>query len=171
MIAWARRYQTTSPDRGTVTNRFNAFGEMREIVAADGATTTLRYDILGRIHGANCAGGTPTLTFDRAVNEIGSLAETTSTDGVTETTAYDAFGRAATRTTHVAGQPYEFSYTYDLMGRLDRVMYPATPGWPQFETRNTYFPTLRGTSTGSKNRHECELVAGFRTGCLWAHPG
>ena len=66
-----RRYQTTSPDRGTVTNRFNAFGEMREIVAADGATTTLRYDILGRIHERIAPEGTNTWTFNRAVNGIG----------------------------------------------------------------------------------------------------
>ena len=61
----------------------------------------------------------------------------------------------------MAGQPYEFSYTYDLMGRLDRVMYPATPGWPRFETRNTYFPTSGETQRVQRTDTNASLWQAF----------
>jgi RHS repeat-associated protein len=145
-----RRRTISDSNRGTSQTFYNAFGELRESRDAQGQPTILRYDDLGRLRERAAPEGTSTWVYDSALGALGALHTATSSDGVVDTNTYDGLGRVLSRTTQVAGQPLEFVNKYDAAGRVERVTYPATPGWPRFEVTNQYH------STG-------ELIATVRT--------
>ena len=133
-----RRTRLTTPEAGTETRSYNAFGDVREETDAEQRITTFVPDALGRvIEERTEEAGAPAITryrFDDAPNGIGAIAGATrvTPDAVTTAFAYDpVFG--APRATHLhlpAGgarsELFATEQTYDRFGRPDVVTYPRT---------------------------------------------
>jgi len=122
----------TDPDRGGWTFESDSLGERVHVrdakTAAPAWTQVLSYDVLGRIASRAEAEGTTTWMWgtSASAHEIGQLNQISGL-GETETYTYDAFGRLSDRTTTWAGSTYAFDYVYNTLGRLDTLVYPATP--------------------------------------------
>lgn len=87
----------------------DAHGRPLTLVDANGATTTLTYDPLGRLLTRTVASATTTFTYD----QVGQLTKTTLPDGSYLTNTYGA-ARRLTAVTDNLGNKIE--YTYDLAG-------------------------------------------------------
>jgi RHS repeat-associated protein len=179
-----RRLQTTDPDMGTWTYKYNGFGELVEQVDAKFQKTTHTYDVLGRpqsrLH-RNASGVTIQNTVwtwfgpAAALGSRGKLhtIETvagTNTSLYKETHAYDALGRptSSTRTipdaeipailpgTPLPSTSYTTTLHYDAVSRVERVVYPTG-----FATRNVYnaFGALKEVRRSDAGRNDVFWMA------------
>ena len=84
-------------------------------------------DPLGRLVSRTEPEGISTFTWgaSAASRNIGRLVSKTA-PGYGESYAYDAVGRPASRTI-VSDQTYQYDYTYNSIGELDTLTYPASP--------------------------------------------
>ncbi|WP_223752231.1 RHS repeat-associated core domain-containing protein [Myxococcus sp. XM-1-1-1] len=146
------------PDQGHTVTRYNAFGEVREQVDAAGHSTRYEHDALGRVISEIRADGTSTFSWDTAVdangvaNALGLLGTVTNgrdpqttQDDVSSAFVYDSYSRVRREFSQVEGQLFDLERTYDVIGRLDTVTYPAVGTSPRMKVRYGYTPanTLR----------------------------
>lgn len=146
------------PDQGHTATRYNAFGEVREQVDAAGLSTRYEHDALGRVISEIRADGTSTFSWDTAVdangvaNALGLLSSVTNgrdpqttQDDVSSAFVYDSYSRVRQEFSQVEGQLFDLERTYDFIGRLDTVTYPAVGTSPRMKVRYGYTPanTLR----------------------------
>jgi len=82
----------SDPDAGTSTSTFNAFGELTATTDARNQTTTVTYDLLGRVLRQVQPEGTNTFQYDTAPNGIGFLASENS-PGFARNFYYDSLSR------------------------------------------------------------------------------
>ena len=134
-----RRTQVNDSNRGQRTTTYNAFGEMATHTDPLNQTTSYFYDDAGRMIQRIAPEGTSIWEHDSALSGLGRLHRATSPDGVVQEHSYNLLGRPKLHRTTVAGQMFEFENVYDpMLGRLDKLIYPQTPGWPRFEAKTGY---------------------------------
>jgi RHS repeat-associated protein len=147
------------PSRGDTKTTYNAFGEVDSVTDAENRVTTFdEYDPLGRLKKKTSPDGVATYTWDTAFHGIGKLDQATSSDGVTIGHAYDEVGKTATTTWTIQGTHYEFGYSYDDIGRLGCITYPAIPGaaGPGAAERLTVGHTYNAHGYLAQVKHGCE---------------
>jgi RHS repeat-associated protein len=137
---WDRVMQNDDPDAGVTTLAYDGFDQVvtKSHVGAN-ETTRFTYDALGRVTSSAAPDGTTSMTWDTATHGIGSLASATSADGVVTSHSYDANGRAVSTDQQLGASLYRTAWTWDGLGRLDRIYYPALDnGTEGFTVRHVY---------------------------------
>jgi RHS repeat-associated protein len=119
------KLQQTDPDLGTWVWTLNALGEATALRDARNQVIAFAYDSLGRLTSRSAPDGSSTWTWGSspAKYEIGRLASVTG-PGYTESLTYDAAGRPASRTIFADGS-HRYDYSYNALGLLDTLTYPA----------------------------------------------
>jgi RHS repeat-associated protein len=128
------------PDSGTHVTHYNAFGEVKDETDGNGDRTAYERDPLGRIQKVTTKDGVTTLIWDTAAHGVGMLAASHSPDGVDTTHSYDQLSRPSRTVSVVDGTPYALDYTYDALGRLATLTYPAVAGRPRLAVQYRYTP-------------------------------
>jgi RHS repeat-associated protein len=123
-----RRYEITTPDTGTTTTHYNAFGEVTDETDATQDVTIYTLDGIGRVKQISNMDGQTSFVWDTAPKGIGQLASASSPDGITTTYGYDALARVSTMTVGSASKFYSIDVTYDSYGRVQVLKYPSDPG-------------------------------------------
>ena len=112
---------------------YDTLGEMLTQTDAKGQTTTVSYDVLGRVVKRVEPGLTSVWTWDTALKGIGKLAAESSNNGFSRAYAYDNYGRLAQTTTTLGTSTYAQATLYDSFGRVARFVQPTG-----FSTLNVY---------------------------------
>ncbi len=128
----------TNPESGTVSYAYDMAGNLVSKTDANQTITCFGYitqttctgslyDPLNRPTLISYNDGTPwvTLTYDGVTNGIGQLTSVSNSNSTTSLTAFDNLGRLTASTQTTNGQPYPFSYTYNLAGALLTETYPS----------------------------------------------
>ncbi|HKX58891.1 MAG TPA: RHS repeat-associated core domain-containing protein [Steroidobacteraceae bacterium] len=125
-------------DRGTWRWTLNALGEITAVRDAKGQVSRFDRDALGRVTQRTNADGTATWTWGTVPSKrnVGRLAGVTTT-GYSEAHAYDAAGRPASSTI-TSDATYRFDFTYNSLGLLDQLSYPAAGAAGRFRIRHDY---------------------------------
>jgi RHS repeat-associated protein len=121
-----RVIKSTSPDTGTETAHYNAYGEEDYTIDAKGQKTTYTYDALGRLLTKTTAGGkTTTFGYDNKsyANGQGYLTDVQSPEAK-YTFGYDQYGRQTVEGTNINGTAYASTKAYDPLGRVSSYGYP-----------------------------------------------
>lgn len=128
----------TSQDTGQWTWTRDALGETTAMRDAKQQAITYSYDALGRLTSRGTPDGVTTLSWGNsaASRNIGRLAGLAS-PGYAESFAYDAAGRPSSRTI-VTDATYRYDFSYDALGLLDTMTYPATGFGPRLAIRHAY---------------------------------
>lgn len=127
-----RKTVSDDADMGAWDYEYNAFGEITEQENALGETSTMAYDLLGRMVSRVDQSGSTTESdsawiYDVGTNGLGKLYRedivqnpTGPSDpaDLTRTYAYDSFGRPQSVDTEIDGSTYTQSTTYDQYGRV-----------------------------------------------------
>jgi RHS repeat-associated protein len=125
-----RLNQSTNPESGTVTQKYDANSNITEIKDARNITTTIAYDALNRIISKSYSDSTPAVNFyyddTNTTNSKGRLTRVDNGVSVTETTGFDAAGNVLSNRQIIDGQTYSMSYAYNLAGILTEQTYPST---------------------------------------------
>jgi RHS repeat-associated protein len=133
-----RRATINDPDTGLETDRYDAFGDVKEAVDARGASVRYERDDLGRLVKATSNDGVSSFEWDTAANGKGALAKATSPSGVVTEYAYDSVGRPRETAWVVGGERFAVGRAWDTAGRLAKVSYPAVPGRGRFDVDYAY---------------------------------
>jgi len=125
-------------DRGTWSWTRNALGEATSLQDAKGSKTRFSYDKLGRVTKRVAADGTSNWTWGNstAKHDIGRLAAV-SGPGYSEAFTYDGIGRPATHTIS-SDASYRFGFTYNALGLLDVLTFPAAGSAGPLKVRHDY---------------------------------
>jgi RHS repeat-associated protein len=154
------RTQWADADRGTWTFGGNSLNELVSWTDARGQAFRANYDALSRPTSRIEPDGTSTWTWgaSAAAHNLGRL-QSLEGYGYTESLTYDGVGRIATRAI-TTDQPYQYDYTYNSIGALDTIEYPASPvptgqGGARFKVQYAYSygaPTRITDTTQSPGR-------------------
>lgn len=138
-----RREHLSDPDTGDVSTVYNAFGEVKAGVDANGSETAYEYDLLGRLKKVstpvssaypssvgNAWAELSEFFYDTANNGIGKLARTTSNDGVENQLSYNANGALESSSWKESNVTYDFAFTYTPNGQVRTLTYPSSSGQP-----------------------------------------
>jgi RHS repeat-associated protein len=138
--------ERTDMDMGTWKYEPNALGEVVKVrdakTSSPNWTQTYTFDALGRMTSRIEAEGTSTWTWGvLADNTAGSKyvgrLKSISGPGYAETYTYDALGRPS-NTSIAADATYNIGYTYNDLGTLDTLTYPASTGSNPLKIRYAY---------------------------------
>jgi len=128
-VANARGFRTAwiDADSGSWSYKRNSFGELVAWTDAKGQSFSATYDALGRLTSGKEPEGTSQWTWGSspALHNVGRLQRVTGY-GYSEDRAYDVVGRLATRLI-TTDQAYQYDYSYNSIGALDTLVYPASP--------------------------------------------
>lgn len=126
------RLEIVDPDAGTITNVYNAFGEMISQTDANGNVFTYQYDKLGRVTGKNNLASSYQRNYaydsyssaNRGRGKISSITENGTNNS--ETFIYDNKSRLIShqKTIEGSGPSYSESYAYNDKGQLYKLTYP-----------------------------------------------
>jgi len=118
----------TDPDMGSWTYAYDVLGELLQQTDAKGQQIAMAYDKLGRMTSKlQPESATPTIwTYDSCTHGIGKLCNVTQFDGYSETDGYDQDGRLSSSDEKISGTDYVTTTTYDNVGRVSTISYPAT---------------------------------------------
>ena len=114
----------TSPDTGKTTYAYDKAGRMASLTRANAATTTFTWDALDRMTSRTAGGITETFAYDEGVNGKGHLTRIADASGQT-TFEYTGAGELVRQTASVLGQSFTTTWSYDALGRLSGMSYPA----------------------------------------------
>ncbi len=125
-------------DRGAWTWTRNALGETTALRDAKGQAVQFEYDLLGRVTRRTAPDGTASWSWGSAAgkHEIGRLASLAG-PGYSENFTYDGIGRPATHAV-VADTSYRYAFTYNTLGLLDTLTFPAAGAGSAFRVRHAY---------------------------------
>ncbi len=121
--------QQTDPDSGITGYTYDGFSRIKTMTTGAG-TVAHDYDLLDRLVTRTAPEGTSSYSFDTAPNGIGMLDTARSADGVVTRFSYDALSRPTRKAWEIDGTSYQVGFTYDALGRLSKVAYPATAEAP-----------------------------------------
>ncbi len=125
-------------DMGNWTWTRNALGEVTALRDGKGQLIRFEYDALGRVTKRIAPDGTENWTWGSAAasKNIGRLAGIAG-PAYAENFTYDSIGRPATRTI-VSDASYRYDYSYNALGLLDAIAYPAAGAGTPFRIRHEY---------------------------------
>ncbi len=110
------------PNLGAIHYQYNVYGEL--LSQTDQLhTTTLEYDLLGRLLKRTSPEGVTNWVYD--LDFIGKLSSVSGPDGISQAYAYDTYGRLEEVRETVDGDLYITGHTYDDYGREDQLAYPS----------------------------------------------
>jgi len=138
-----RKIWMDDPDAGKQQFFYDGLGQIRHHITANGNTLTSNYDLLGRLTDFTDSDGTTMYGWDAAKHGIGELALAQSPDGVKTGIKYDDLGRP-THTDWTISHPnepdaiYAVDQSYDALGRLQQIGYPADPSGERFAIEFAY---------------------------------
>ncbi|MEI7954068.1 MAG: hypothetical protein WCJ66_02750, partial [Verrucomicrobiota bacterium] len=126
-----RKISMTDPDAGASTYAYDALGQLvkqqnaKQIAAT--TSTTLAYDVLGRMTQRIEPEYTSTWTYDSCTTGKGKLCASSTSNGVTKTMVYDSLGRPInSRTDITSGPSFASAVSYDsTSGRVATQTYPT----------------------------------------------
>lgn len=132
------KISSSDADRGDWTWSRNALGESTTLRDGKGQLAQFEYDALGRIVKRTSPDGTASWTWGKtpARKDIGRLAALAG-PGYAESFNYDAYGRPSSHLV-TADASYSVNYTYNALGLLDTLTYPAASAGPAFRIRHDY---------------------------------
>ena len=132
------RLSISDMDRGTWTWTRNALGETTARRDAKGQVVRFEYDPLGRVTKRIAPDGTSSWTWGNsaAKHDIGRLASLAG-PGYAENFTYDGIGRPATHTI-AADASYRYDFSYNTLGLLDTMTFPAAGAGAVFSIRHDY---------------------------------
>lgn len=135
------------PNAGTITYSYNAFHQLTSQVKNGLAakTSTLTYDVLGRLQTLTEYEGTTTYTYDTKTYGIGKLANVTAPGGISEDYTFDNLGRLSSKTEIISGQSFTESLTYDTYSRLSTLTYPSGFAISYNYNTNNYLSEIKRT--------------------------
>lgn len=131
------KVQMVDPDTGTWNYTYDALGELLTQQSANqavaGTSTTMTYDVLGRMISRVEPEYTSNWSYDHYANSsacpmgIGKLCESSTSAGVDHQVAYDSYGRPQTALTSVStGPSFATAISYDsVTGRVLSKTYPT----------------------------------------------
>jgi RHS repeat-associated protein len=119
-----RRDTLIDPNAGTITYKYNAFGEIISQKDGRGKTDTMVYDKLGRVTVKTTEGVSTTYTYD-APGALGFVKSISSHDKAGSAYTYDALGRITSETRSKDNGSLTYKYAYDSAGRVSKLTYPA----------------------------------------------
>lgn len=135
---FGRKVAMDDPDMGYWTYSYNGFDQISSQTNAKSQTTTMVYDLLGRMVQRHAPEGVSTWTYgstNAPQGSVGKLLQETGL-GVSKSYQYDNFGRLIQVNTSINGEGSFVTQTeYDSLSRVSRVTYPGTQG---FFTENVY---------------------------------
>lgn len=128
--------QMSDPDMGVYQYTYNGFGEIKTQQYPNGNTVTFTYDKLGRTltrtEVAGAISNTVTYTYDAGLKGLGKPSTIISyvpnaSYASNHSFTYDALGRKSQETVTFPSlsKTYTTSYTYNPLGQLQTVNYPA----------------------------------------------
>ena len=125
-------------DRGAWTWTRNALGETTALRDAKGQVVRFEYDPLGRVTKQIAPDGISSWTWgsSTAKHDIGRLVSLAG-PGYAENFTYDGIGRPATHTI-AADASYRYDFTYNTLGLLDTMTFPAAGAGAVFSIRHDY---------------------------------
>ncbi len=140
----------TDPSLGELTYDYNAFGELTHSTTPR-AETGYTYDALGRMTQRNGTDGDSRWNYD--IDFIGTLSNTVYVPAtgpvVKENFSYDGFGRLTRQTQKLDDEAeWEFSYTYDRLGRQNSITYPSGKKFKYHYNGNGFMEWVRDAATG-----------------------
>jgi RHS repeat-associated protein len=138
-----RRIDLQDPDSGTLKEVHDAFDTVVSKTDSTQRTVTTYPDLLGRTVRVDMSTGTNTYTWDSSANGIGEVGGTTSEDGINVSYSYNPLGVAgagelADETWAIDGTSLAFDYSYDSLGRLQVLSYPAPLSGPRYSVQYKY---------------------------------
>ena len=139
-----RGFKTSATDADTGIWHFTP-DSLNELIIqqdANGNTTTLGYDALGRVTSRLEPESTTPIIWTYGTNltlhELGRLASVTKPDGYSESYTYDSAGRKSIVKYTEDGTTYQFDYQYNASGALDTLTYPVSTGGVRFALKSVY---------------------------------
>ncbi len=124
-----RKIASSDPDLGAWTYAYDTASELVSQTDAKSQTTTLSYDLLGRMTGRVETDMTSAWVYDTKAWGIGKLTSASITAGPSagyeKSLIYDSLGRTVQVTITVGGINYPFYASYDANSRLSTVTYPS----------------------------------------------
>jgi len=147
-------YQTSlsDPSSGVTQYEYNSLGLMLSQTDNKGITTSLNYDLLGRVVSvSNPVDGSIDYLYD-GENAIGKLSEIEGYNGINIAFAYDQYGRVIKKAEEIDGSTYNTCYQYDANSFIKKVTYPSISG-PGFALlysyHNGYLNDIKNANTKS----------------------
>lgn len=118
------------PNRGRTSSFYDAYGNIKKVLAADDVTSTFEYDRIDRVKSRlDGTGQTSQLSEWSYEPQKGRLTEMVAPTGIRTIFGYEdsprALGNSVTR--QVGTESFKTTITYDTLGRPTRVEYPTVP--------------------------------------------
>jgi YD repeat-containing protein len=145
-----RGFKTGSADAdtGTWVVQPDSLNELKKQTDANGAITTVTYDLLGRmlsrLEPESTTGTSWVYGTSAALHEIGQLQSVSKPDGYAESYTYDGLGRPATKVYTEDAKTYQFDYAYNTLGAPDTLTYATSSGGVRFALKYVYDSTGSG---------------------------
>ena len=153
-----RKIASSDPDLGAWTYAYDTASELVSQTDAKSQTTTLSYDLLGRMTGRVETDMTSAWVYDTKAWGIGKLTSASITAGPSagyeKSLIYDSLGRTVQVTITVGGINYPFYASYDANSRLSTVTYPraSSPPTPTPASATPSRSAAGRRSTGPRTR-------------------
>ena len=106
------------PNMGKWEYKYDALGQLRWQKDAKGQTSTMRYDVLGRMTHRFEKEGSTVWKYDWRPVGKGKLAQVATSTGYTKDVFYDGFGREERTRTNAAGKALTVQVSYDSFSRV-----------------------------------------------------
>ncbi len=121
---YGNKLSTQTPNGGTSTNMYNAWGQVVSTTDARNLKVEFAYDILGRIIEKQVqSGATTSFTYDTKWK--GALSGLSSSNNFSIDYTYDKIGRQINYTETIEGKSFSTAMQYDEKGRLSQYIYPS----------------------------------------------
>jgi RHS repeat-associated protein len=134
----ARRKTIADADAGKTSVTYNAFGDVRSQIDANGSPSTYVVDALGRPLATVDGDGVTRQTWDTASNGVGKLASTRSPGRVRTDYLYTGDGFLSRATWQLESEAYSIEQNYDEFGRVKELAYPNVALAERFRVAYSY---------------------------------
>ena len=104
---------------------YNALGQLTQQTDAKAQSSSLQYDLLGRMITRTDTEGTTTWSYDSGTKAIGKFSRVTQSDGYIKEITYDALGRPTQVQTTINGVIHTSQTGYNAQGRVADITYPS----------------------------------------------
>jgi RHS repeat-associated protein len=115
--------QQTSPETGTTTFAYDGLGRLISETRQNGATINYARDALDRMTARSGPGVSNSYTYDEGNWAIGKLSRFNDETGQTSY-VYNAAGELIQQSSNIYSAVYNFTWSYDSLGRLMQMIYP-----------------------------------------------